>query len=427
MTFSYVVAGRRPTPPAPPSPPARQRLPASYLVWLGAATVSQLGDVVLGFAVGWVAAEHGGAAAGLVLTAGSLPSVLLLLLGGTIADRFGARRVLIAGDAVLLTVSVALAVAVLHAGTPLWLLLTASVVRGVVSAFYRPAAGSMPRRLVADAQLSRALALRQGAGQAVVLLGAPLAGVLVAAGGLAAVAALDAGTFLVALVVLVLLRPRYATPPSDRGMPVWRAALDGVRVVGRTPGLVGALVLVAGAAAFLLPTTSLVLPLLARDAGWSASSTGVVAGGLGAGVLVVTAVVARRGGARRPGVTASGGLAVAALGQAGLVAAAGTPAGEQAAVAAAVLVGAGSGLFTAHLAPVVLGSAPRTHLARVQALVGLVQAVAVTLTTAGLGALAGVASPAAAGSTCALGLLGCAIGGALTLRRLTLEPVESAQ
>jgi hypothetical protein len=415
MTFSHVLARRR------------SALPASYLVWLTAATVSQLGDVVLTFAIGWVAAEHGGAAAGLVLMAGSLPSVLLLLLGGTVADRFGARRIMIAGDAAMLLMSVALVLAVLHVGTPLWLLLAASVLRGVVSAFYRPSAGSMPRRLVADAQLTRALALRQGATQTVVLLGAPLAGVLVASGGLGAVVLLDAGTFLVVLVVLLLVRTRYATPPSDRSVPVWRAALDGVRVVRHTPGLVAALTLVAGAAAFLLPTMSLVLPLLARDAGWSASATGLVAGAQGAGIIVVTAVVARRGGARRPGATASGGLAVAAIGQTGLVVAAATPVGEGVAVGAAVLVGAGSGLFTAHLAPVVLGSAPRTHLARVQALVGLVQVLAVTLTSAGIGVLASATSAAAAGAACALGLLGCAVGGAVALRRLTLEPVESAQ
>ncbi len=308
MNTSHAVRRRA------PRPGAGRPLPASYLVWLGAATVSQLGDVVLGFAVGWVAAERGGAAAGLVLAAGSLPSVLLLLLGGAIADRFGARRVMIAGDAVMLVVSMVLALAVLRVGTPLWLLLAASVLRGAVSAFYQPSAGSMPRRLVADAQLTRALALRQGARQTVLLLGAPLAGLLVAAGGIGSVALIDAGTFLVVLVVLVLVRPRYTTPAPNRSGPVRRAVLDGVRVVGRTPGLPAALGLTGGAAAFLLPTMSLVLPLLARDAGWSPSWAGTIAGAQGAGTVVVTVVVARRGGARRPGVTASGGLAVAALG-----------------------------------------------------------------------------------------------------------------
>jgi hypothetical protein len=191
--------------------------------------------------------------------------------------------------------------------------------------------------------------------------------------------------------------------------------------------MVGALGLTAGAAAFLLPTMSLVLPLLARDAGWSPSWTGAIAGAQGAGIVMVTVFVARRGGARRAGAAASGGLAVAALGQAGLVVAAVLPAGEGAAVVAAAAVGTGSGLFTAHLAPLVLGSAPRTHLARVQALVGLVQVVAVTVTNPALGALAGATSPALAAGACALGLLACAAAGAAAMRRLTLDRIEGAQ
>ncbi len=310
MPLSYAARRR------PPHPGDGRPLPASYLVWLAAATVSQLGDVVLGFAVGWVAAEHGGTAAGLVLAAGGLPSVLLLLLGGTIADRLGARRVMIAGDAVMLAVSLGLALAVLHAGTPLWLLLATSVLRGVVFAFYSPSAGSMPRRLVADAssperwQCGRARPDGSPAGRAPrrdpgsrrrARLGGPA----------------RRGHVPRRAVVLLLVRPRYRTPPPDRGVPVWQAALDGVRVVHRTPGLTGALALLAGAAAFLLPTMSLVLPLLARGAGWSVSATGVVIGAQGAGIVAVTVVVARRGGARRPGLAASGGLGAARSGRQG--------------------------------------------------------------------------------------------------------------
>ena len=410
-------------------------------MWLTAATVSQLGDVVLGFAVGWMAAAHGGAGAGLVLAAGGLPAALLLLLGGTVADRFGARRVMIAGDATMLVVAAVLACVVVEVGTPLGLLVVASVVRGVVSAFYAPADGSMPRRLVADGQLTRALALRQGTRQTVLLFGAPVGGLLVTAGGLGGVALFDAGTFLAVLIVLVLLRPRYAPPSSARDGSLWREAVDGVDVVRRTPGLLAALGLLGGAAAFLLPTMSLVLPLLARDAGWSSLWTGVVVGAQGAGIVAVTLVVARRGGVRRPGVVASYGLAVAALGQAGLaLGAGGGHGGAQLAVVAATATGAGSGLFTAHLAPVVLGSAPRTHLARVQALVGLVQVLAVTVTQPVLGTLASVTSPVVAATVCAVGLLVCAVSGLTRLRlppldeddrprpdRLTPDQVEGAQ
>jgi hypothetical protein len=41
------------------------RLPGQYMVWLGGALVSQVGDAALYFALGWAASGHGGPAAAL--------------------------------------------------------------------------------------------------------------------------------------------------------------------------------------------------------------------------------------------------------------------------------------------------------------------------------------------------------------------------
>jgi hypothetical protein len=73
-----------------------------------------------------------------------------------------------------------------------------------------------------------------------------------------------------------------------------------------------------------------------------------------------------------------------------------------------VTFGLGNGVVVARLAPLVLGSAPRTHLARVQALVGLVQLVPVMVANTALGALAQHASPGAALAATAAGLGACA-------------------
>lgn len=147
------------TPAASTSP--ERRLPGTYVVWLAGSLVSQLGDAALYFALGWAASAVDGSAAGLVLSAIALPRTVLLLLGGVVGDRAGARRVMIAGDAVMLIVAVALGVVAFRWGTPLPVLVVAGLVIGIVDAFYLPSLGSMPRRLVADEQLTRAVAVRQ--------------------------------------------------------------------------------------------------------------------------------------------------------------------------------------------------------------------------------------------------------------------------
>ena len=159
----------------------RVPLPRSYLVWVGAATVSNVGVAALYFALGWAASAHGGSAAGLVITVLVGTWTVLLLVGGAIADRVGARAVMIAGDTALLMGTTALAVTTAVIGTPLWLLLGAAVVEGAVTAFYLPAEGSMPRHLVWEDQVSRAVALRGAGGELADLVGGPLGGVLVAA------------------------------------------------------------------------------------------------------------------------------------------------------------------------------------------------------------------------------------------------------
>ncbi|MGK4584371.1 MFS transporter [Kitasatospora sp. HPMI-4] len=382
----------------------RAGLPRAYLVWLAGTRASLVGDAVLYFALGWAASAHGGGTGALVLTGITLPRTVLLLLGGAVGDRFGARRVMIAGDAVMLAVTVVLALAGLRLGPSPWLLLAVAAVVGTVDAFYLPASGSMPARLVAKPQLPRALAARQAGGQLASLLGAPLGAVLVSAAGLAGAAAVDAATFALVLVVLLRVRPAAGAEPPVREGRLLAAAADGVRLAVKDPVLRPALLLTAVAAGFLLPVASLLNPLLARERGWGAGATGLVAGGLSLGTLTVALVVARRGGVNRVGVGAAIGLCGAALGTAVLA----TAPTAAVAVAGGIAVGAGSGMFACHLSPLVLANVPATHLSRVQALLTLVQSLALVLANNALGALADSAGAVTATALCATAV--CAAG-----------------
>lgn len=386
---------------------ARGRFPVAFRVWVVGALASQLGDAVMYFALGWAATAHGGAAAGLVLSAVALPRTVLLLFGGAAGDRLGARRVMITGDGVMLVVAGSVGVIAWWIGTPLPVLLTAAVVIGVVDAFYLPSAGSMPRRLVSDAQLSRAVAVRQSGSQLVSMIGGPIGGLVVAVAGFAAAAWGDAVTFAVVLVVLIGIRSRVALPAPERRGGVMCDIGDGLRVVLATPGLRATLVVVGGAAGFIIPVSSLLVPLLARAHGWGAGAAGLIIGAQAVGVIGVTLLVARRGSGSRPGLIALAGLVVAAGGQLVLALAPG-PAW---AGSGALLIGIGSGVFVSHWSPVLLGAAPRSHLARVQAMLSLVQSVALLVSNNILGNVARAFSAADAVGLCVLGVLVCACVG----------------
>ncbi|MFS0701664.1 MFS transporter [Cellulomonas sp. 179-A 4D5 NHS] len=457
-------------------------LPRPYLVWLSGFALARLGDTVLAFALGWAAAGLGGTTAALVVTVGAAPRLLLLVVGGAVADRSGARRLLIAGEVTLLALTLALAPALARFGTPGWLLVGASLALGTVTAVCLPASGSMPRRLVPDDQLARALAVRQGVGQVVLMTAAPMGGLLVGTVGLPAVAWGAAATLGVSVGVLVAVQespgsgsddarsgaaqagaararvdgaggaapaggtspdaPASGSPAAGRSRTQGLDLVGGVRVVGRTPGLRGALLLLGAGAALLLPVPSVLVPLLGRAHGWGPGATGGVAGALGLGVIGAALLAARR---RAPGAAAQAGtagaagpthhrsgspapgLAVSAGGALVLAVgpALGGPAAVVVAAGGALVLGFGNGTFVARLAPVVLGSAPRTHLSRVQALAGLVQLAPVLVTTAVLGALAERTSAGWALASTAAGLAACAVGAWRRAARAAPAPVPA--
>jgi hypothetical protein len=377
-----------------------------YGIWLAAATVSLLGTQVLGFAMAWVAAGRGGTFAGLVLTAINLPRVLLLLAGGAVADRVGAWRVMIVADVVMTAVMLAVAGAAVAWGEQPWLLVGAALAVGLVDAFYLPSSGSLPRLLVSGPGLARALSARHLAGQLVAAAGPPLGALLVAAAGIAAAALGNAATF--ALMAVVLLGLRRSLPDLGRPAGVaparagrfWRQAVDGLRTVGRDRVLRPALLLTAAAAASLLPVSGLLVPLLARQRHWPAAAGGAVVGAVALGTALVASIVLARGAARRPGAAAIAGLLIAA----GAVAAIAVAPGVAVAISAGLVVGVGAGLFSAHIAPLVLGAAPAAHLARIQAVLVLVQSVPLLVTTNVLGRLADAGSASVVLLVCASAL-----------------------
>ncbi|MEV2237322.1 MFS transporter [Micromonospora sp. NPDC049891] len=379
----------------------RTRVPGAYWVWVGGTALSLIGVQAMAFAMAWAAAGHGARFAALVPSAIVLPRVLLLLVGGAVADRFGAWLVLLVSDAAMIVVTVALAAATWSSLDPRLPLLLAALAIGTVDAFQLPSSGSMPRRLVPPEALARALSARQLAGQFALFAGPPLGGLLLGVAGLAGVALSNTATFLVMLAVLLVVRPTVdrrgdagpasgppasgppASGPPASGPPA-SGVLDGLRLAWSVPVLRAALLVTGVAAGFLLPVGSLLLPLLARQRDWSPSATGAVVAAMALGTAAVAVGVLLCGASSRPGVVAAVGLLVAAGGVV-VLAAGRTP---LPAVLAGVVVGVGSGGFATHVGPLVLAATPLTHLARVQSVLVLAQSLPLLVTTNGFGLVA---------------------------------------
>lgn len=370
-----------------------------FSAWLGAATLSSLGDAVTFFALGWVAAGLGPGTASLVLTMESVPLCLLILAGGVLVDRVGARRTMIVCDAAMAVVMAALALGS-TVGVAWWGLVAVALLSGTAAALRRPAEGAFPRLFAAERdELARRMAAVASALQVARMAGPTLGGLLVGIGGLPATAALDAATFVVVLAVLVAVRPPYEEQRGEHTAGGgWSAVAEALRAARRSPGVPDLLLVVAGLAATVLPLLMLCVPLAGREAGWGATGTGVVSAGWLLGGLLVTLTVTRRGA---PGARLAAAGPVIAVAAVALLAITDE---RSLAVFATTSVGVGTTLLTAHLLPTFVAASPDAMVGRFQALAGLAQTGPVLVATPLLGAVAATLGVRAALVAVAVGL-----------------------
>jgi len=355
--------------------PAARR---GFQAWAVSAALSSLGNAVTFFALVWVAASHGPGVASLVLTIGSVPLCLLILVGGLTADRWGVRAVMVGCDLVMAVVMGAFAVGALWA-VPVWALGVVSFLSGTAAALRRPAAGVFPRLFARDDELTRLMATVTLLLQVAQVSGPVVAGALLAAGGLALTSGIDAVTFALVGLVLLAVRPPF-TPERSGAASGWVAQLrEGVSAARKSPGVTATVAAVCGLAITILPLVDLCVPLAGHERGWGVSGTGVVVAAWPVGGMAVMAVVSRRG---TPGSRAARAGPVAAAAGALLLAVAPHLA---VAVVAVLLVGVGTSMTTARLIPRFIDSTPESMLARFQSLLQLAQIAPVLVATPVLG------------------------------------------
>jgi MFS family permease len=158
---------------------------------------SMLGTAMTPVALTFAVLERGGdaGAVGLVLTAESVPLVLLLLAGGVVSDRLPRRWVMVVADVVRACTQALLALLLITGEPPMAVLMAAAAVLGAGQAFEGPALTPLLSEIVPTDQLHQTNALRAVAQSLGEGLGPAAGGLIVAAAGAGWAVAVDAGTY----------------------------------------------------------------------------------------------------------------------------------------------------------------------------------------------------------------------------------------
>ncbi len=231
------------------------------LYWLGQ-LVSLTGTWMQGVAQGWVLLEVLGksvAALGIVNFAMSAPSLLLMLHGGVVADRWERRKVMIVTQLVLAVLALVMGLMLAGGSLTYGLLLAVTVLMGVAVAFDMPVQQAMTPDLVAPQEIPQAIAMNQVIFNGSRLLGPGVAGAALALLSLPALYFLNALSFLAVIASLVLIRLPAGHGRGGAHGSMWESLREGLGYVARERMLRQLFLVMALSVMFVFPAMA-VLP-----------------------------------------------------------------------------------------------------------------------------------------------------------------------
>jgi Na+/melibiose symporter-like transporter len=210
---------------------------------LSAGLISLTGDWILGIGLAYYVYVLTGTtlASAMVLLAEFLPQLILGSLVGVFVDRWNRTHTMVVTN--LLLAAGLFPLLLVNGADRVWIIYAVLVWEGTVQLFFAPAEQAMLPRLVADEDLVTANALNGQNRDLSRLVGSALGGVVVTAGGITALALVDALTFVVAAAMIAAVATSGARQPlqghegvanvaTGRLAKLRREWIDGLRQAG---------------------------------------------------------------------------------------------------------------------------------------------------------------------------------------------------
>jgi MFS family permease len=265
----------------------------NYRVWAGGAIVSNVGTWMQRTAQDWIVltqlTHNNATAVGVVMALQFGPQVLLLPLTGFAADHLDRRKLLLVTQAAMGLLAMGLGLLTLAGAVRLWHVDLFALLLGCVTAFDATARQTFVSDLVAEADLSNAVALNSTSFNAARLIGPAAAGFLIAGVGSGWVFLINGASFGAVLVSLCLIRPG-ELQPRTRAVRTRGSLAEGVRYVWGRPDLKAILVML-----FLIATFGLNFPIFISTMSVTVFHAGAGRYGLSSSILaVIGALLAAR-------------------------------------------------------------------------------------------------------------------------------------
>jgi len=267
----------------------------NFLGLIMGAILSALGDAAIFILLAWYVIDVTGSEGmlGTALMVMALPRLVFMLVGGVVSDRFQQKNVM-ALSALARAVVLLLYSLFLLGNQPEWMmpaLFAMAALFGVVDAFFYPARSSIMPFVVAKEHLAAANSVIGTAQQISTVTGPVLAALLLQSDSYPLMFAVIGLFFLIASLVLVMIRqnPREGTGGKGEDVPIAAAVRElgeGLRYVRTIPMQIILMGVSMGINLMWMGPVYISLPVMIKEMGWSGEAFGYLEGALGAGAIL---------------------------------------------------------------------------------------------------------------------------------------------
>jgi MFS family permease len=260
------------------------------VVWIGQA-VSMTGTWMQMIAQGLLVLTlwNSAFALGALNFSNALPSLVVMLFGGVLADRADKRRILLTTQVIMGLLALAVGLLVLADSIQYWMLIAATICLGIAFGYDMPAYQAFLPDLVPQEKIGQVVALNSSTFHGTRMIGPAMAGAVIGVFGIATAYFLNAASFVAVIISLLIVR--YRPRPRDEHGPPHVGAIEGLREGvrhARGRGNLRAMLLLTGLnTTFVFPIIAVLTPFYVKNVLHEGPGTlGLLWAGSGVGSMI---------------------------------------------------------------------------------------------------------------------------------------------
>src|SRR5438067_4127713 len=239
--------------------------PGPFRRYIIGSAISDTGTWMQVMTQGWVMATLTSSAfmLGLVNLCAGLPMLALTMVGGSAADKFDKRKILLITQYVQIVLAVSIGLLIWSSKIQMWHIFVFAALLGISNSFEMPALSALVPELVKRVEIQSAISIDRSVFHGSRVVGPAIGGYLISAWGMASAFFANAVSFVALIIAIMSLPPRTRGTAEEEEKRA-SGIKDGFRYIAKDVPSRAMIMLIATQSLCIFPIITVMMPLYGR-------------------------------------------------------------------------------------------------------------------------------------------------------------------